>query len=211
MQLKELFELNGFTPLYEDNGFIGSQRLDTQVLSFSNEVNGKIAGTFNGIEIWKSDYFIDINCILYGILDEKEVLSWCVFDLVKNPGYLTFIRAFTKKEHRGKDLILTIINFLIEKTKEKIIIDKKEMTSSDSRRMIKKWANYDNHDQVKRHFNIKVLDKNKNEIDVSLDSVLIPHTENDNYLLFETTNDRVYTTLYGPIGKKGILQDWVWY
>lgn len=214
MNLKELFDKTVF--LGEDNRFIGGQPFDTtQEVFFTDECHAKPAGSFNGTVIWES-YFFPKEYILYGILnEERNPLSWCVFNLEKNPGYLTFIRAFTEKEHRGKDLMLTMVNFLIEKCKKKILIDKKEETSSDSRRMIKKWANYDNHDQVKRHFKIKVLDKDKKEIDTPLDSVLTALTLNDNYILFETTNDRVYPSLYGgPSGKgkgQGVLSDWVWY
>lgn len=211
MNLKELFDRTVF--LCDDNRYVGGQPFDTtQKVFFTDECHAKPAGSFNGTVIWES-YFFPKKYILYGILtEEREPLSWCVFDLEKNPGYLTFIRAFTEKEHRGKDLMLTMVNFLIEKCKKKILIDKDELTSSDSRRMIKKWADYP---EVKRHFKIKVLDTDKKEIDVPLGPILTVHTKNDNYLLFETTNDRVYPSLYGGPGGKGkgqgVLSDWIWY
>lgn len=205
MTLKELFEHRINYILNEDNKFIGSQVFDDQEISF-DIAHSILVGSFNGLEIWGSKH-LGPRYDMYGILTKnREVLSWCIFDIKMHPGFSTFIRAFTKKEHRGKDLTLTIINFMVEKTKEKILIDKNESTSSDSRKMINKWANYSN---VKRHFTIKVLDKDKKEIDVSLDSVLIDHSINDNYLLFETISDKIYPSTCG-VGRR-ILSDWIWY
>lgn len=205
MKIKELFELRINYILNEDNKFIGSQVFADQEISF-DIAHSMLVGSFNGLEIWGSKY-IGPKYDIYGILTkDREVLSWCIFDIEIHPGFSTFIRAFTKKEHRGKDLVLTIINFMVEKSKEKILIDKDESTSTDSRKMIKKWANYPN---VKRHFNIKVLDKDQKEVDINLNDVLSDDSKNDNYLLFESDSDKKYHLMIG-VGLR-VLSDWVWY
>lgn len=203
MTLKELFENNPIHFL-EDNTFIGSQSFKNQQVSFDVAYSRPI-GTFNGLEIWGSKYF-GKDYDLYGILDkQRNVLGWVVFDLIKHPGYSTFSRAWVEPSERGKEHTLTIINFLISKAYEKIMIDKDELTSTDSRNMLRKWFNYS---PQKRHFSIKFFDSRGEITKPDLDQILKDRTKNDVYLIFEDVYNRNLPR-YGA-GER-VLQDIIWY
>lgn len=202
MKLCELFANNPIYDLGEDND-ITRQLLDKQDVSF-DVAHSRPVGTFNGLEIWGSKYFGD-KLDLYGILNkQRDILSWCLFDNAKNDPYLTFNRAYTSPQYRGNDYTLTIINFLIEKIKAKIIIDKDEVTSPDSRRMLFKWFSYDTQ---KRHFSMKAFFNGKEVND--LNKILKDGSKNDVYIIMEDVYGRKLPR-YGGSGKR-ILHDIVWY
>lgn len=210
MRLKELFANNPIhfiddIPLFEDNMFVGSQPFDKfQNVSFDVAYSRPV-GTFNGLEIWGSKYFggpYD----LYGILDkQRNILAWVIFDIERHPGFSTFIRAWVEPSERGKDHTLTILNFIVSKGKEKIFIDKNEQTSTDSRRLIKKWLQYP---PQKRHFDIKFFDSNGMIDNPNVEDILKPRTINDVYLILENTFNRDVPR-YGA-GRR-VISEFVWY
>ena len=202
MKLKELFENNPISFAFEDNTYIGDQPLEKQQVSFDVAYSRPL-GTYNGHEIWGSRYFgKDID--LYGILDEhRNVLAWCIFDTVKNPGSSTFLRAYVDKAHRGQSLTLMIINFLTEKTKEKIIIDKDEVTSDASRGMIKSWFN----SNAKCRFKMKFFNNCKLMRKTDIDKILKAGVKNEISITMEAISDKVLPR-YGS-GER-ILMDWSW-
>lgn len=204
MKLKYLFENNPIHFINEDNMFVGSQPLNKQKVSFDVAYSRPV-GTFNGLEIWGSKYF-GKNKDLYGILDnQRKVLAWAVFDNKLNPNYSTFERAWVEPSERGKDHTLTIINFLITKANEKVMIDKNEITSTDSRNLIRKWMSYP---PQKRHFNVSFFDSKGKIPSPDLDNILKDNTKNDVYIIFENTLNRELPR-YGA-GER-ILQDIIWY
>lgn len=206
MKLKDLFENNPISFLDEmvDNTFIGDQPLDKQDISFDVAYSRPV-GTFNGLEIWGSKYF-GKNKDLYGILDkQRNVLAWAVFDILKHSGYSTFERAWILPQERGKNHILTIINFLTSKSKEKIMIDKEEGTSSSSRKMFKKWFSLP--PQYKR-FSMSFYIDNKKIDEPDIEKVFQTGTVNDIYIIMEG----IYSTHQPRYGAgKRILNDIIWY
>ncbi|MGI0075932.1 MAG: hypothetical protein ACREAU_00820 [Nitrosopumilaceae archaeon] len=206
MKLKDLFEHNPVAFLDEmvDNTFIGDQPLEKQDISFDVAYSRPV-GTFNGLEIWGSKYF-GKNKDLYGILDnQRSVLAWAVFDLVKHPGYSTFERAYTVPKERGKNHILTIINFLVEKAKEKVLVDKDELTSNSSRKMFKKW--FDLSPQL-RHFTINFFENGKKIEHPDLHKIFQQGERNQVYIILEDAFGRNLPR-YGA-GRR-ILRDFIWY
>lgn len=206
MKLAELFENNPISFIDEmvDNSQAGDQPFGREDVSFDVAYSRPI-GTFNGLEIWGSKFF-GKKYDLYGILNkERDVLAYAVFDLEIHPGYSTFIRAWVKPEERGKNHTLTIINFLTSKGKEKVMIDKKEVTSSSSRNMFKKWFSLT--PQYKQ-FTMSFYVGDKKLDEPNIEKVFQQGTINDVHIIMEN-DDRKQHPRYGA-GKR-ILRDWEWY
>lgn len=202
MKLKELLDNNPISFLDEDNTFIGNQPLENQEVSFDSAYSRPI-GTYNGLEIWGSKYF-GKNYDLYGILDkQRNILSWCLFDIVKNLGYSTLLRVFVDKNNRGKNLTLLIINFLTEKGKEKIMVDKDEFTSDSSRGMLKAW--YKNN--TSRRFEMNFIDNNIKIETPDIESIFKIGSKNKISITMESISD-FDLPRYGS-GKR-IVKDWIW-
>ena len=195
----KLTEIINNSKIIEDNFFNGDQPSDPQDISFDVAYSRPV-GTFNGLEIWGSKYFgkdIDV----YGILNkERDIISWAAFDNTNN-NYLKFIRAYSKE--KGKNHILTIMNFLIEKLKQKIIITSNEVTSTSSRNMLLKWTKLT--PQFK-HFSMKFFD-NDEEI-FNYEDALKDNVKNNIRIVMEDVYNRTLP-LFGT-GKR-VLSDVIWY
>jgi len=202
MKLREILDNNPIRFLDENNSYIGDQPLEKQEISF-DVAHARPVGTYNGHEIWGSKFF-GKDYDLFGILDkERNILAWCLFDIVKNAGYSTFLRAYVDKDHRGQNLTLVIMNFMTEKNKEKVMIDKDELTSSSSRGMIKSWFM----NPAKRRFDIKFFDGDVQLNDPDIEQVLKAGEKNNISIVFEDMSGRI-SPRYGA-GKQ-IIMDWEW-
>lgn len=199
MKLKDIL-LNPEIHFLDEDNFVNVQNINHQEVSFDVAYSRPI-GTFNGCEIWGSKYF-GKKYDLYGILSkERNILAWCAFDIEMHPGYSTLIRAFVDPTARGNNHTLSIINFIVEKLKIKIMIDKDEPTSIDSRKMFKKWYNLT---PQERHFNMSFY-LNDTKIDnPDVEMILADNSKNNVYIIFEDCYDRKYN-LFG-CGKR-ILAD----
>lgn len=204
MKLYEVLENNPVAFLDEDNTYVGDQPLDTQQVSFDVAYSRPV-GTFNGLEIWGSKYF-GKNIDLYGIIDEqRNILAWCTLDVVQNTGYSTLTRVWVDPTQRGKNLVLTLINFITEKLKEKVMIDSRELTSSSSRGMIQKWVNLD---PQYRHFTIKFVQNGQEITTPNVADILQQGSVNNVAVIFESMYNRNLPR-YGA-GKR-IVSDFKWY
>ena len=202
MKLREILDNNPVSFLDEDNSFIGDQLLEKQEVSFDVAYSRPV-GTFNGHEIWGSKFF-GKNYDLFGILDKgRNILAWCLFDITKNSGYSTFLRAYVDEKHRGQNLTLVIMNFVTEKNKEKIMIDKDELTSSSSRGMIRSWFM----NPARRRFDMKFYDGDQLVKDPDIEHALKAGEKNSISVVFEDLSGRT-PPRYGA-GKR-ILMDWEW-
>ena len=204
MKLKELFKQ--LPVLTEDNIFMGNQSFTNQKISFDS-AHSRSLGTFNRITIWGTKCLGD-RYDIYGILEDEspsKILAWCVFDTQEHPGYSQFVRAYVKPLARGQGLTLTIMNFVITKAKEKVIIDKNESTSSSSRKMIRSWIKLG---AQQRHFDMKFM-LNGVEIKGSdIDNSLKDRTKNDVEIFFESERD--YSSKMFGYGER-VLHEFVWY
>ena len=204
MRLKYIFATSPIHFLDEDNTFIGDQPLDQQEVSFDVAYSRPV-GTFNGLEIWGSKYF-GKNIDLYGILDaQRNVVAWCTFDIVKHSGYATLTRMWVQADNRGNNHILTIVNFVIEKCKEKVLIDSDEMTPDSSRKMIKKW--YLMTPQY-RHFAMKFMNGTDEITNPNIDEILSPGMITTTAVILENVYNRNLPR-FGA-GKR-IIKDFKWY
>lgn len=204
MKLNELF--NQKPVLAEDNIFIGDQSFSDQKISF-DPAHTKAVGTFNRITIWGS------KCLgerydIYGILENDsplKILAYCVFDIKSRSGYSQFIRAFVEQPARGRGLALTIMNYVITKAREKVIIDKAESTSSSSRKMLSSWFKMDSQ---KRHFDMRFMLNDKEIKDPNVDDILRPGSKNEVEIVLESDRD-ASTRMFG-FGER-VLHEFVWY
>lgn len=212
MKLDDLFNNNPINFQEEDitTLFLEDNRFDFQPLQHQqvdfNVAYSRPVGTYNGKEIWGSRYFgKDVD--LYGILDkQRNILAWSAFDNKSHTGYSTLIRSYVDPTQRGKDLTLTIINFLVTKANEKIWIDKDEPTSKDSRKLIGKWFQYP---IQKRHFNMKFFDSSGEIAKPNTNQILQGGIKNDVYIILEDCLN-MKMPRYGGIGKR-ILMDNICY
>ena len=143
--------LNPEILLLDDNTFVGSQNFDENLPKFESAYSRPV-GTFNRIEIWGSKFYGSTYDV-YGILNQDKSPKAYII-LKPESKHSEWIQAWVEPSERGKKFTLTLINFVIEKLKEKIKISKDELTSTDSRKLIQNWLKLSSQE---RHFNLNLM------------------------------------------------------
>lgn len=144
MLLAELFQR-----LPEDHGMLPNANIPSFDPRYS-----KVVGKFDGYDIWGSRELPGFDT--FGIIENNYVVAICRIGADGKDGVHSFHEVWTAPNRRGQGFATILMLFIIRKLGIKLLINKDEVVSDDSRAMI--WKCLNNHKYKMYRINGTLID-----------------------------------------------------